>query len=355
MKSSSVAVRLAWRFAAVFVFGLLIIAAVSYYELVMEPASEPETLRQGVTEVAAEASLVVAVLVAAGWWFARRALLPAEKLAAAAERIDEGNLNETISIPGSGAEFEKLAEVFNSMTARLDASFQRVRQFTLYASHELKTPLAILRAEFEKLTDDPQRSEADRALFGSHLEEIERLTNLVDGLTFLTKADAHLIPIKPECVELTPLLTNAFEDTKALGADWNLCVSLTHCDDLTMNADRQRLRQLLVILCDNAVKYNRQGGTVTLAVEQDGTTVVLRIANSGPGIPADEQSHVFDRFYRGSGAVADGVQGMGLGLNIAQWIVGGHGGTLTFDSTPDCTEFVARFPRGEGNHVTPLL
>ena len=345
MKRLSVAARLAWSFAAVFVFGLMLIAGFTYFELVMEPASEPEThetLRQGVLEVAGEAILVVALLAVAGWGFARHALHPAKVLAAAAERIHEGNLSEPISMPGSGAEFEKLALVFNSMTSRLDASFQRIRQFTLYASHELKTPLAILRAEFEKVLRDPQRSATDLALFGSYVEEIERLTSLVDGLTFLTKADARLIKISHEPVELTPLILNAVEDTKALGAEKQLTVELTRCDPVTLQADRQRLRQLLVILCDNAVKYNRPGGSISLAVEQEPAGVALRICNTGPGIPAEEQAHVFERFYRGSAAKADGVQGMGLGLNIAQWIIQEHSGTLSFQSTPEHTEFVAQ-------------
>jgi signal transduction histidine kinase len=347
MKSRSVATRLAWSFAGVFVLGLMIIAGFCYFELVMEPESEPEmheSLLQGITEVAIEASLSVALLAAAGWWLARRALRPVKLLAAAADRIHEGNLSDAISMPGSGAEFEKLAAVFNTMTARLDASFQRVRQFTLYASHELKTPLAILRAEFEKLVDDPQRSEADRTLFASHLDEIERLGSLVDSLTFLTKADAHLIPLASEPIDLQSLIVSAMEDTKVLGTDASIRVQLVRCDNATVTGDRQRLRQLLVILCDNAIKYNRVGGSITASLEQIAESVHLRISNTGLGIPLEEQSRVFERFYRGSSAKADGIQGMGLGLNIAQWIVHEHRGEMTFRSDDGHTEFLVSLP-----------
>ena len=344
-KSVSVAVRLAWSFAIVFLVGMAVIAGFSYYELVIEPEIKPdehESFVHGIAVVAVEASITVLALSLVGWWFARRAIQPVERLVEAVNQIKEGNLDEPISIPGSGAEFEQLAQVFNSMTSRLDASFQRVRQFTLYASHELKTPLAILRLEFEKLAEDPARGDADRARFATCLEEIERLADLVDSLTFLTKMDARLIALARDPVELKPLLANAAEDTTALGAERNIEVRLARCDDALITGDRQRLRQLLLILCDNAIKYNRQGGWITLSLEAADKRVNLRIANAGPGIPPDEQHNVFERFYRGSSANADGIHGMGLGLNIAQWIVNRHGGTLTFTSQPEHTEFIVR-------------
>lgn len=346
MKSQSVAARLAWSFAAVFAGGLLLVAAFAYFELVIEPKFETEKrepVMQGVIEVAAEATIAVALLSLGGWWLARRALRPAETLADAADRIHEGNLSEPIAMPGSGAEFERLAHVFNAMTTRLDASFQRVRQFTLYASHELKTPLSILRAEFEKLVDDPARSEADRTAFARHLDEIERLARIVDGLTFLTKADAHLIPLTCEPVTLKPLVVSAAEDTTALAAERQIKVTLDRCDEATVKADRHRLRQLLVILCDNAVKYNKPHGSIRMSLVHDDSITTLRIINTGPGIPKDEQARVFERFYRGSTVQSDRIEGTGLGLSIAQWIVSEHGGTLSFTSESDHTEFVVRF------------
>ncbi|CAN5885530.1 hypothetical protein BH11VER1_BH11VER1_06050 [soil metagenome] len=342
-----VATRLAWSFIALFAVGLLLISAFVYYELVLEPVNKThvqEPIWITVIELVAEASIPLALLALSGWWLARRALYPVEELAAAADRIHEGNLKEPIVMRGSGAEFERLALVFNAMTARLDASFQRVRQFTLYASHELKTPLSILRAEFERLVDDASRSEADRHLFARHLDEMERLAQMVDGLTFLTKADAQLVPLTRERVALKPLMMSAAEDMEVLGTEQKIAVMLERCDDVTMDGDRHRLRQLLVILCDNAVKYNRPQGTVQMRLEQTSEDILLSIRNSGPGIPAREQSRVFDRFYRGSSVKSDSIEGCGLGLSIAQWIVHAHGGTLNFTSEPENTWFTVSFP-----------
>ncbi len=346
MRIRSVASRLAWSFAAVFFGGMLLIAAFAYFELVIEPRyknEKRESVMQGVIEVAVEATISVALLSLGGWWLARRALRPAEVLADAADRIHEGNLHEVIVMSGSGAEFERLASVFNAMTARLDASFQRVRQFTLYASHELKTPLAILRAELERMMDDPRRRTADQASVSRQLDEIDRLTHIVDGLTFLTKADANLIPLSSETVALRPLVISSVEDTSALAAEHHVEVTLGRCDEAMIQADRHRLRQLLVILCDNAVKYNRPGGTIHISLTCEDSGAILRISNTGAGIPAEEQGRVFERFYRGSGVGSRRIEGTGLGLSIAQWIVHESKGTLRFSSAPDQTEFVAGF------------
>ncbi len=343
MKPMTLAARLAWSFAGLFLMGMLLVSAFAYFELVIEPRSAPDehlTVPHVMLEIAGEAFIAVALIAFGGWWLARRAMRPIVSLADAADRIHEGNLREQIIPPRGDAEFVRLAHVFNAMTIRLDESFQRVREFTLYASHELKTPLSVLHGEFERLVDDPARTDADRATFARHLDEIERLSQIVDGLAFLTKADSHLVTLNSEPVLLKPLVVAATEDTVVLGAEQGITVTLDHCDDACIMADRHRIRQLLVILCDNAVKHNRPNGSVQISLNRIGKRVSFSIANTGFGVPADEQGSVFERFYRGSNVKADGVEGTGLGLSVAQWIAVAHEGTLTFTSEPDRTIFV---------------
>lgn len=347
MKPMTLATRLAWSFAGLFLIGLLLVSAFAYYELVIEPKLAPDehvTVPHVMLEIAGEAVIPVALIAFGGWWLARRAVRPLETLANAANRIHEGNLRERIELSEGDVEFRKLAEVFNAMTARLDDSFQRIRQFTLHASHELKTPLSVLHGEFERLVDDSTRSASDRAAFARNLDEIERLSRMVDDLAFLTKADSQLIPITLEPVLLKPLVTAAAEDTSVLGAERDIRVTLDRCDDVTIMGDRHRLRQLLVILCDNAIKYNRLQGAVQISLSADGPQATFTITNTGSAIPAVEQPRVFDRFYRGSNVKADGIDGTGLGLSIAQWIATAHHGTLTFTSQSDHSTFVFQAP-----------
>ena len=346
----SVATRLAWSFTGLFAAALVLVAALFYYELVIEPkdwTEQEKLLHHGsaaavVMEVAVGAAVPLFLLALGGWWLARCSVRPVEALAAAAARLHEGNLTERVPLRGTGDEFDRLADAFNEMAARMDASFQRVHDFTLYASHELKTPLAILRADIEQFSQEPPRTEDEKERLASQLDEIDRLAKIVDGLSFLTKADARLIPLERKSVALKALVLDAAEDAHALGTALGITVNLAACEQVSVTGDRHRLRQLLLILCDNAVNYNRPGGEVRLSLEKKGADAVLCITNTGEGIPADEQSSVFQRFYRSKSSRK--VDGSGLGLSIAQWITGEHGGNLTCASAAGITEFRLALP-----------
>ncbi len=346
----SVVSRLTWYLAGMLALSLGIIVLLTYREMVLEatdPAAfgeEPEPLWWQVTEVTLRSIIPLAVMAAGGWWLTVRAFRPLQDLTQAARRIHEGNLEERIPPTGRGDEFDTLTTTFNEMTARLAASFDRVKSFTLHASHELKTPLAILRADYEELVDDPQRSKEDRARFASHLDEIERLARIVDGLSLLTKADASLVQLRREEVALDEVVREAAEDAGVLAEARQITVSCSASQDITIHGDRHRLRQLLLILCDNAVKYNREGGSISLGLAMAGGHAVLRVRNTGPGIPPAEQPRVFERFHRGESARRSRTDGCGLGLAIALWIARAHGGSLTFTSAPDSTEFVLSLP-----------
>src|SRR5208282_987967 len=282
-----------------------------------------------------------------GWWLTRRALSPVAELTEAVKKIHESNLREPLPRTGNGDELDRLTGVFNGMLARLDDSFNRTREFTLHASQELKTPLTVLCGETETMLRDESLSAAERERAASLLDELRRLARIVDGLTLLARADAGQITLAMEPVRLDELVRDNFADAQILAEPHGIKVELQNCEEVTVRGDRHRLRQLLLNLADNAVKYNQPQGRVTMSLQRAGETAELTIANSGPGIPPESLPRVFDRFFRGDPAHSQTVDGCGLGLSIAKWIVSAHHGTIQIESTPGkLTIVTVRLPLG---------
>jgi signal transduction histidine kinase len=332
---------------------LVVVAAACYHEFVIENRhhhhgmkSESELDSEDLIDILTWTVTPAIVLgLAGGWWLTRKALAPVTALTQAAEKIHERNLSEQLPRTRNGDELDRLTEVFNAMTARLDGSFQRIREFTLHASHELKTPLTILRGELETALHDEHALPTQKERLASQIDEIERLTKIVDGLTLLTKADAGQIALKCEPVRLDELVRECFADAKILAQPQNVEVRLDQCDEATIVGDRHRLRQLLLNLADNAVKYNRPGGTVNFSLRRDGKFAELQITNTGVGLAPELQPRVFERFFRGDASHNNAVEGCGLGLSIAQWIVTAHRGEICFASTPgQFTTVAVRLP-----------
>jgi signal transduction histidine kinase len=269
-----------------------------------------------------------------GWWITRKALTPITALTEAVEKVHDGNLGEQIKRTGNGDELDRLTEVFNTMTARLDGSFQRVREFTLHASHELKTPLTIMRGEVETALHDENLATSHKEWLLGQIDEIERLAKIVDGLTLLTKADAGQVKLNFETVQFDDLVRENVADTKILAQPQSIQVNLAACEPVSISGDRHRLRQLLLNLTDNAVKYNHVGGSVTVSLKGTHHSAELRIENTGTGIPPELQPRVFERFFRGDSSHSSAIEGCGLGLSIAQWITTAHNGTIQFVSEP---------------------
>jgi signal transduction histidine kinase len=275
-----------------------------------------------------------------GWWLTRRTLAPMTKLTDAVEKIHERNLRNPLPRTRNGDELDRLTEIFNGMLARLDDSFNRTREFTLHASHELKTPLTVLCGETETALRDESLSPAERERAASRLDELRRLARIVDGLTLLAKADAGQVALKLEPVRFDELVRDNFADAQILAEPHGILVELAACEEITVPADRHRLRQLLLNLADNAVKYNQPQGRVTMSLRRTGDAAEFIIANSGAGIPLEIIPRVFDRFFRGDPAHSPAVDGCGLGLSIAQWIVSAHNGTIKIASVPSKTTTV---------------
>jgi len=228
------------------------------------------------------------------------------------------------------------------MLARVEAGISNVRDFTLHASHELKTPLTILSAETELALADPATPAAESERLASQLEELRRLAALVDALSLLAKVDAGLPVIARERLRFEEVLQDAVKDARVLASRRGIAIELTRCDAASFDGDRAGLRQVLLNLFDNAVKHNRPGGwaRVELRTEQD--TLILVIENTGLPISAELLPRIFDRFVRGAGC----NEGSGLGLSIAKTIVESHGGTITFIARPEGgARFVVGFPQ----------
>ncbi len=340
--------RLTLWYAGILFVSLLAMGLLSYHEFVSEPRSRAlggEAPEQEIAEDEGGWGEVSRILfgcgvpagllaLGGGWWLMRRALAPVATLTAAAERINDRNLGEPLARTGNGDELDRLTEVFNAMTARLDQSFQRIREFTLHASHELKTPLTVMRGELDTLLQDPSLAPAHRERLLSQLDELDRLAQIVDGLTLLTKADAGQVPLAREPIQLDELVRDALADAEILAQPRGVRMRLDACKPLTVLGDRHRLRQLLLNLTDNAIKYNHPGGEVRLALHGVEHCAVLVVTNTGPGIAPERLPRVFEPFFRGDASHSNAVEGCGLGLSIARWIVRAHDGAIVIASVP---------------------
>ena len=354
--------RLTLWYAVIFSVSLLVIGIAMYSELVVETRAKIANHREATVDddagvditqiifIYGGSAIVVGLL--GGWWLTRRAFAPVAALTEAAEKIHEGNLNQQLPHSGNGDELDRLTEVFNAMTARLDGAFQRIREFTLHASHELKTPLTVLHGELETDLNQETLPAIQREKLSGQLDEIQRLTKIVDGLTLLTKADAGQVELTFEPLALDEIVRDVFDDAQILAKPAKLSVSLAACETISVCGDKHRLRQLLLNLADNAVKYNQPGGMVEFSLRRDGADAELKISNTGKTISPEILPRVFERFFRGDPAHNSAVDGCGLGLSIAQWIVAAHHGDIRIASAENRTTVTVRLPLASGGTVS---
>jgi len=284
-------------------------------------------------EVFLYASMPVAL--ALGWQVVRRSLKPLDDLARGVEGFDVSNLGARLPRSQNGDEVDRLAASFNNMAGRLESSFQQISEFTLHASHELKTPLTIMRSELETALAEPGNTPAQREMILNLLDELFRLVKIVDGLTLLTKADAGVLVLDSQPVPLHSIVRECYDDAMILAEPYHVTVSLPECEEVTVNGDRHRLRQLLLGLTDNALKYNCTGGSVMIALRKTESGAEITIANTGPGVTPGMEERLFERFVRGNGTQQSATDGCGLGLAIARWIVQAHHGTIRLETSDD--------------------
>lgn len=282
--------------------------------------------------------LSLGVLFLGGYLLANRALRPVAKITGTARRITAENLGERLPAPESRDEIAELTRVLNEMIDRLERGFEQGRRFTADASHQIKTPLTIMRGEIEAML---KRDRADEAALLRVLEEVDRLSAMTGKLLFLSRADAGHLALSWEECSLAALLRELAEDFAALAEVQGITVSCSVDGEMSLWGDRSLLRQLFGNLLENALKYNRPGGSITLAASESSGRAIVDIANSGEGIPPERQRLLFQRFYTTSSRQA----GHGLGLNIAREIASLHGGSLVLErSGADRTEFRVTLP-----------
>jgi signal transduction histidine kinase len=347
--TSSLQRRLTFIHFALFNIAILVTIFFAWQNLYILPNSDDpvEASKSPVTqlsEIVIKSIIPLSVIDVISWLLIRRTFRPVQNLISAAEKLTTENLHAPLPVTGSGDEVDRLAWVLNNLTSRLAESFERIRGFTLHASHELKTPLTILHTGFERALLNPQLSEEEREQLLSWQDETLRLNRIVSGLSLLTRADAQQVVLQPEPVELGSLLQDLAEDTAALGQAADLKVTCSIPQPVTVFADRHRLRQLFLNLADNAVKYNEPGGSVRISLSRSARDAIVEITNSGPGIPPESLPSIFERFYRGPENQSRRIDGSGLGLSIARWIADAHHGSLSAQSDHNLTTLTLRLP-----------
>ncbi|MBB4637362.1 HAMP domain-containing sensor histidine kinase [Longimicrobium terrae] len=316
---------------------LAVIASTRQEQLLREQARLALALAVGVT-------LLIAVV--PGSLLVRRSLAPIGDMTRQAARIGAERLGERLPTGNPRDELGALARVLNDLLDRLQAAFAQQRRFMAEAAHELRTPVAVVRAETELALSGERPAAEYREALGVVWSESERLGRIVDDLLTLSRAEAGEYPLRAGHADLAEVVADVVRAHRALAATRDVTLVADTADELPLNGDEVLLSRMLRNLVENAVKHGRIGDQVRVEARRDGDVYVLRVADTGPGISDAARERVWEPFFRGAGARAAGAEGgAGLGLPIARWIAEAHGGVLDLAETgPHGTVFEARIP-----------
>jgi heavy metal sensor kinase len=303
-------------------------------EVGVSTASTDATLDQVLLMLAIGLPVTLAVAVGGGFVLVRRALRPVDRIARKAEAITQANLSERLPVVRTGDELEQLSLSLNHLISRLEEAVQASRRFVADASHELRTPLAVMRGELEDLAQDLTLQPPTRERLGSVLEEVDRLAEIVEGLLALSRLDAGEGKSAWVAFDLAELATTTAEQMGLLAEDKRIQVICDSTPGVIVEGDRARLKQVIVNLLDNAIKYTPQGGQVGLRVAREGGSAVLDVVDNGIGIPPEALPQVFQRFFRADESRSREQGGAGLGLSIVKSICLAHGADVEVASEP---------------------
>lgn len=320
-------------------------------QYVVFTASSLEPLREATAEMRAQvhwgvlAFLLLSTL--GGWMIASRALRPVDEITRAARSISIEDLSHRLEVPKTGDEIERLAATWNGMLERLDKAVGRLSQFTADASHELRTPTAVIRTTAELALRKERPVEDYREALEKVQREAGRMSQLVEDLLVLARADADLDTLPMSTLDLGILIRDVCQDFQVLAQvkpiefDWQIGEGAAQ-----VRGSDSALRRLLIVLLDNAIKYTPAGGSVRLKLETVGSAPVVEVRDSGVGIPGKDLPKIFDRFYRADPARGRAGGSHGLGLAVGQWIAGKHGARIDVESVEgQGSVFRVVFPR----------
>jgi heavy metal sensor kinase len=357
-RPQSVRTRLTLWYVAVMSV-VLVIFATGVYKLMEHSLDEQaeafdKAARRGQLEAVVEEApdaelheLLVAILIGlpialiasalGGYSLARRALRPIEQITEQAQTISAERLGRRVPVDNPHDELGQLARVLNDLFARLETSFEQMRRFTADASHELRTPLTAIRSVGEGALRRHHVDPACREVVGSMLEEVERLTTLVDALLTLSRAEGGHIALRREPVVLLDLTREVASHVGVLAEDkrQEIVLTSTSHDGLApapVNIDRTVVREALINLLDNAIKYSPEGARIAIRVGNVNRRASVEITDEGPGIAPEHRERIFERFYRIDKARSRELGGAGLGLAIAKWAIDVHGGSIEVES-----------------------
>ena len=292
-----------------------------------------DTTRQSLVQtiiIIAVAAIIFAALLS--WFFNAQALSPLVDITESALRISGADdLSQRIPQPGSGNdEMGRLVTAFNDTLGRLEQFFSSQQRFLADVSHELRTPLTVIKGNADLMR---RMKQVDEESLNNIEDEADRLTRLVGDLLLEAQAESGKLPLHFAPVELDTLLLEVFKEMRILARD-RVQLKLPEIDQIIINGDRDRLKQVLINLVANAIKYSPQGGEVFLSLGKVGDNARLIVRDTGLGIPSEDLPHIFERFYRAEKSRSRSkIGGFGLGLSIAYWIVNHHGGQIEVDST----------------------
>ncbi|HQU42657.1 MAG TPA: ATP-binding protein, partial [Pirellulales bacterium] len=282
--------------------------------------------------LAAGGLVFLAAAVGGGFFLSRRALEPVARSIETARLLNPADLSARLPVSGADDELDELAHTMNEMLDRLAVYHAQIQQFTADASHELRSPLGAMRTAIEVALQQPRPGEEYRRVLETLGTQCERLSDLVNNLLLLARADAGQVELRRDFVDLAEIIGETIDLYQPVADDQDVTLDWCAPSPVAVRGDRGRLHQLVTNLLDNALKFTDRGGRVTVRLEAERAAARLTVADTGVGIASDRLPYIFDRFYQLDAARAG--RGSGLGLSICSWIVTAHGGTIEAASQP---------------------